>query len=108
MENPEDSVTLRLCCRTQGKGDEDLLVVDKQTLPAHSGTNTHDVHVKIPEAVETPVSFRGNLIALEWALELAIMPTEEKRGFLGIKRQSKEQVQRLPLVISPTGDILRP
>jgi len=84
-ENPE-SVEVSLFWRTEGKGTQDIGVVEtiKHDHPDSSGQK--DFTFILPPA---PFSFSGKLISLIWAIEATSYPTE--------------QTTRQQITVSPTG-----
>jgi hypothetical protein len=86
LDAPQPAVELRLFWHTQGKGTSDVSVVDKISFDNPARQERRDFRFRLPDA---PYSFSGKLISLEWALEL-IVP-------------SPWEIERLPIVISPTG-----
>ena len=71
LDQPAQTVELRLFWYTQGKGDQDVGVVS--TMPfGNPGLQDRRVfRVSLPEG---PFSFSGKLISLAWALELVVEP----------------------------------
>ena len=94
-EAPE-SVEARLCWFTQGKGTQDITIVETQpATPAMRGEQR--VRFKLPSA---PYSFSGRLVSLIWAVELVADDLAERWEFQ-LGPQGKEvllgdSVQRLP------------
>jgi hypothetical protein len=93
LERQPGSVELRLFWYTQGKGTQDVEIV--QTVPFESpgAVDSRAFSVELPVA---PYSFSGKLISLIWALEVVAEPGGE--------------TGRLELTVSPTGVeiLLRP
>jgi hypothetical protein len=92
FDQPPRSLELRLFWYTQGKGDQDVGVVE--TLPyADPGSEGHRAFCfRLPAG---PYSFSGKLISLLWAIEAVAEPGA--------------QAERCELVVSPTGrEILLP
>ncbi|HJX27404.1 MAG TPA: hypothetical protein VJ885_05795 [Thermoanaerobaculia bacterium] len=83
-------VELRLFWHTEGRGDQDLDVV--QTVPfANPGAvDRRSFRVRLPEG---PYSFSGKLITLAWGLEAVAQPDGWSGG--------------IPIVLSPTGEEIR-
>ena len=71
-ESPE-SVELRLCWNTAGKGTTDLAVVEKVPFEFPNAVETRRTTMALPSA---PYSFSGQLISLIWAFELIAFPSE--------------------------------
>lgn len=79
------SLELRLFWYTQGKGDQDVGIVDSVTF------HEPGIDGKLPFSLQLPIepySFSGRLITLTWALELLTHPSDE--------------VEKLDIVMSPT------
>lgn len=87
LAEPPREVELRLFWRTEGRGSQDLEVI--QTLPfANPGAvDRRSFRVRLPEG---PYSFSGKLITLSWGLEAVSQPD----GWSGC----------LPITLSPTGE----
>jgi hypothetical protein len=89
LEAPE-ALEVRLFWFTQGKGDQDVGVMETAALEGAGREGSRDFTFTAPEA---PLSFSGKLISLVWAVELVALP----RGDAG----------RCELVISHTGEEIR-
>ena len=87
---PPESIELRLFWSTEGKGDQDLAVVETIPFDNPGAQDRRTFRVRLPEG---PYSFSGKLITLTWALEAVALPGE-KAG-------------NLFLVVSPTGEEIR-
>ena len=85
-ESPEE-IEVRLFWATEGKGDQDLEVVQTIpfTNPGAQGRRTFQM--RLPEG---PYSFSGKLITLTWALEAVAQPGD--------------RAAHVQLVVSPTGE----
>ena len=90
LATPPREIELRLFWHTEGRGDQDLEVV--QTVPfANPGAvDRRSFRVRLPEG---PYSFSGKLITLAWGLEAVALPD----GWSG----------RIPITLSPTGEEIR-
>ena len=82
---------LRLQARTEGRGDEDKLVVDELDvfqgdLRAQAPTH-HTFHFRLPES---PWSYAGELVNIIWEVECAIDI-----------RWARDPFERLPIVMTP-------
>ncbi len=88
-EAPE-ALEVRLFWFTQGKGDQDVGVIETTALDGAGREGSRDFTFTAPEA---PLSFSGKLISLVWAVELVALP----QGDAG----------RCELVISHTGEEIR-
>lgn len=85
-----DGLELRLFWYTEGKGDQDVEVVETQPVPAGSPRGEAAFRFRLPHE---PYSFSGKLITLAWAFELV----DEATG----------ETARKDIVLSPTGDEIR-
>ncbi len=89
----DQEAELQLLWSTVGKGNKDRVVVQRQ--PVTGGTTTFQFQIP---ANASP-SFSGKLISLIWALQLIV-----KRGGL---RWRAEELDRVRLIVSPTGEEFR-
>ena len=87
LERDAESIELRLFWYTQGKGDQDLEVVEVVTFPTPGLEDRRGFCITLPE--DGPVSFSGKLISLLWALEVIAEPGS--------------RAGRLEIVVSPGG-----
>ncbi len=81
---------LQLTWFTEGKGDKDSEIVQRQPV---EGGRTTNFQFEIP--ADASPSFSGKLISLTWALKLVT----KRRG---LQLRVKE-LDRVPLIVSPTG-----
>lgn len=86
LDKPPAAVEVRLFWYTEGKGTQDILVVDRTRFEVPLAEERRGFSMELPEA---PFSFSGKLISLRWALEVVAEPSEE--------------AQRLEIILSPTG-----
>jgi hypothetical protein len=93
LEADPKSVELRLFWYTQGKGTQDVEIVQGVPFDNPGAVDSRAFSVELPLA---PYSFSGKLISLLWALELVAEPGGE--------------TARLEITVSPTGVeiLLRP
>jgi hypothetical protein len=82
---PAKSVELRLLWYTEGKGDQDVTVVESLPLPNPERDEVRPFQIRLPAG---PFSFSGRLISLVWALEAVAEPGS--------------RAERLPITVSPT------
>jgi hypothetical protein len=82
---PAKSVELRLLWYTEGKGDQDVTVVESLPLPNPERDEVRPFQIRLPAG---PYSFSGRLISLVWALEAVAEPGS--------------RAERLPVTVSPT------
>ena len=85
-----DAVELRLFWSTEGKGEQDLQVVETVPFAGPAAQDRRAFRIRLPEG---PYSFSGTLITLGWALEAVALPGE--------------QAGHLAITVSPTGEELR-
>ncbi|HYG62217.1 MAG TPA: hypothetical protein VEL74_06525 [Thermoanaerobaculia bacterium] len=93
LEKEPRSVELRLFWYTQGKGTQDVEIVQGVPFDNPGAVDSRAFSVELPLA---PYSFSGKLISLLWGLELVAEPGGE--------------TGRLEITVSPTGVeiLLRP
>jgi hypothetical protein len=85
FDRPAQSVELRLLWYTEGRGDQDVAVVETVPLADPGVEESRPFRILLPEG---PFSFSGKLISLVWALEAVALPGS--------------RAERLPIVVSPT------
>jgi hypothetical protein len=71
LDQPPRSLELRLFWFTQGKGDQDVGVVETVPFPDPSLEDRRPFRCRLPQG---PYSFSGKLISLLWALEAVAEP----------------------------------
>jgi hypothetical protein len=71
-EEPPTSAELRLFWYTEGKGDQDVGVVEVVPFAQPGPSDRRSFRVRAPAT--GPLSFEGTLITLRWALELIVEP----------------------------------
>jgi hypothetical protein len=74
LDAPPDAIELRVVWYTLGFGTEDFQVVDTVRFEGPSENGRKRVPLTLPRA---PYSFFGQIIELEWALELVALPSED-------------------------------
>lgn len=84
-DNP-DELTITLFWYTDGKGTQDIGIVESMTISMPGQFGDKDFSFKLPNG---PYSFSGKLISLKWALELS-----DNKG----KRVAQKEI-----TVSPTG-----
>ena len=87
FEKAPRAVEVRLTWYTQGKGDQDVSVVETVRFDDPPAMDMRHCEVTLPEG---PYSFSGKLISLLWALELIAEPSGESH--------------RTDITVSPTGE----
>ena len=80
------AVEVRLFWYTEGKGSQDVGLIDSARFDAPSERGEKDFRFALPAE---PYSFSGKLISLIWELELVVLPSDE--------------TERIPITVSPTG-----
>jgi len=88
--DPPKEVELRLFWSTEGRGDQDLELMETVPFATPGAQDRRAFRLRLPEG---PYSFSGKLITLSWALEAVAQPGDRACNF--------------PLVLSPTGQELR-
>ena len=83
-------IELRLFWCTEGKGDQDVGVVETVPFANPGAADRRAFRVRLPEG---PYSFSGKLITLSWGLEAVSQPGD-RAGRVGI-------------TLSPTGEEIR-
>jgi hypothetical protein len=91
LDGDPREVELRLFWFTQGKGDEDVGIVDRTRFEAPGRQDRREFRLRIPPA--GPLSFSGQLTTHARALELVVEPGEQTR--------------RLELLVSASGREIR-
>lgn len=86
-KQPDEAVA-RLFWFTQGKGTQDVVMVQEEIFPAPGEQDQRKFSFRLPEG---PFSFSGRLISLVWAVEVL----------------AGEESGRVEFTVSPTGDELR-
>ena len=86
LDAPPRSFEVRLFWYTQGKGDQDVGIVEVQPLASPEAAEHRPFRFRLPAG---PFSFSGKLISLLWAIEAVAEPGDA--------------VGRIELVVSPTG-----
>ncbi|MBD3241390.1 MAG: hypothetical protein GF331_12445 [Chitinivibrionales bacterium] len=81
-----DRIVVRVFWYTQGKGTEDLGVVDEKTIPSPATAATERFSFRVPAF---PWSYAGTLMAITWAVEATVEP--------------KGAVDRKQFVLGPNG-----
>lgn len=71
LDRPAETMELRLFWYTQGKGDQDVGVVQTVPFPDPGLADRRGFRVVLPPG---PYSFSGKLISLLWALEVVAEP----------------------------------
>jgi hypothetical protein len=87
LDEPPESVEVRLVWYTRGKGDQDVRVVETIRYDAPGAMDMKRPEFTLPEG---PYSFSGKLISLIWAVELIAEPSGESH--------------RVDIVVAPEGE----
>jgi hypothetical protein len=77
LPQPPKDATLRLFWYTQGRGTQDVAIVEELALPPAEAASAHAFQFTLPAA---PYSFGGALISLQWAVELIVNGTDAQRA----------------------------
>ena len=85
LDPPLTNVELRLIWYTEGKGDQDLQIVEATEFQTPGIVDRRGFTVRLPDG---PYSFSGKLISVLWALEVVAQP--------------QDRAGRLPITVSPT------
>jgi hypothetical protein len=85
LDEPCESVEVRLFWHTSGKGTEDVEIVDSLIFDEGGAHGDRAFSLALPLG---PYSFSGTLITLTWALELIALPAGD--------------VERVEFVVAPT------
>ena len=86
LEEPAEKLELRLFWYTEGKGSQDMGIVETADFASPGREGREEFRFVLPAG---PVSFSGKLISIIWALELVALPEGE--------------TARQELLVSPTG-----
>lgn len=84
LEDAPSSAVLRLFWYTEGRGTQEVRVVEELKLPTHLSEASGTFRFTVPGM---PYSFQGQLITVKWAIELLVNKDRE--------------VERLDLIVSP-------
>ena len=90
LDPPPESVELRLFWYTEGKGDQDVGIVETIPYAGPAAEDRRSFQLRLPEG---PYSFSGKLISLVWAIEVVAQPGD--------------RVGRCEITVSPTGSEIR-
>ena len=69
-----DNLELRLFWYTTGKGDEDVEIAASEQINTQAAAGRQLFRLQIPKV---PVSYKGTLFSIHWALELVAKPSDE-------------------------------
>ena len=86
LEEPAEKLELRLFWYTEGKGSQDIGIVETADFASPGREGREEFRFILPAG---PVSFSGKLISIIWALELVALPEGE--------------TAQQELLVSPTG-----
>jgi hypothetical protein len=86
LDAAPERVEIRLIWYTQGKGTQDVEIVDRMSFEQPQADETQGFRFHLPDG---PYSFSGKLISLAWAIEAVAEPS----GDAG----------RVEIVVSPSG-----
>lgn len=71
LDRPPKGVEIRLYWRTEGRGTEDVSVVERVTVERPAIREARDFRFTLPEG---PHSFTGTLVSLRWGVEVIVSP----------------------------------
>jgi hypothetical protein len=91
LDADPESVEVRLFWRTEGKGTQDVEIVDSKAFEGPGLKDRREFRLKIPSG---PYSFAGKLVAIVWSVEVVAEPGS--------------QAGRQDIVVSPTGRPIEP
>ncbi|MEM7588273.1 MAG: hypothetical protein AAF560_33105 [Acidobacteriota bacterium] len=74
LGRPPNSVPISLLWHTEGKGTEDVEIIEQERLETPAATGDHAFAFRLPDF---PWSFSGTLISLVWAIEASLDPGGE-------------------------------
>jgi hypothetical protein len=74
LDGDADAVELRLFWFTEGKGSQDVEMVDSIRVKEVEPNGRASFRFQLPNG---PYSFSGKLITLAWAVELVVLPSQE-------------------------------
>ena len=74
LEEAPESVEVRTCWMTWGKGSRDVAVVQTERLEAPRAAEGRRLRLELPRH---PYSFSGKLVSLVWFLEVVALPSKE-------------------------------
>lgn len=86
LDDIPKSVTLNLLWYTQGKGTEDVSIVESIHFDTYAPTDQKPFSITLPNG---PYSFSGKLLSIIWALELIV--------------DKGSECHRQEITLSPTG-----
>jgi hypothetical protein len=86
LEEPVQSIELRLFYYTEGKGTSDVEIVETTPIANPGLSGSQQFQWRVPDS---PYSFSGKLISLIWAVEAVLLPSGD--------------ADHKPFTISPTG-----
>lgn len=86
LDKVPSAVEIRLFWYTEGRGTQDVLIVDRVRIEGPLANERRDFRFELPAE---PYTFSGKLISLRWALEVVALPSDE--------------AQRLEITVGPTG-----
>jgi len=74
LEDDAEAIEIRLFWYTQGKGTQDIRVVNEKAIANPDLSGNRSFRFRVPRG---PYSFSGKLITLAWAVELVVLPGGE-------------------------------
>ncbi|MEX1016695.1 MAG: hypothetical protein WDZ31_08110 [Phycisphaeraceae bacterium] len=102
LDDPPKSVELRLSWYTEGKGDQDVQVVQRKAFDHAPAVDAQVFEFPLPTE---PYSFSGKLITLCWALELIVNGRQSTRLDLVIAPGAEEIDLNAPVSSPPAVEV---
>lgn len=87
LDEPPDTVEVRLSWYTEGKGDQDVRIVKHESFDNPPAVDARIFEFELPIQ---PYSFSGSLISVRWALELIVDHTHSRRLDIVIAPEGRE------------------
>ena len=89
LDREPKNIEVRLFWYTRGKGNEDVLIVDCDTIETSRMQGEKAFQFDLPEA---PYSFSGKLISLVWGIEVFANPSIECQRELFVLSPTKKEI----------------
>jgi hypothetical protein len=92
---------LRLTWSTDGKGTRDSMIVTQQFIPSQASSGLVEFQVQAPN---WPVSFNGQMLSLEWMIQLVRLPEQVSENITICIGPDAKPIA-LPIEISPPASL---
>jgi len=89
LDQPPQSIELRLFYYTRGKGTDETVVAQTVPFPDPQQEEARPFSVTLPDS---PYSFSGKLISLIWALELIALPSNDCTRLEFVLSPSRQEI----------------